>query len=64
MRGNPVRLFGRRLRRSSWLPSASTLWMCRRGCRRRVRLLGSTKANKNDSNDALSTAIAGYSNAR
>jgi hypothetical protein len=25
----------------------------------RVRLLGSTKASKNDSNDALSTAIAG-----
>ena len=33
--------------------------MFRRRCRPRVRLLGSTKAAKNDSNDALSTAIAG-----
>jgi hypothetical protein len=33
--------------------------MCPRPWPRGVRLLGSTKASKNDSNDALATAIAG-----
>ncbi len=45
-------------RRSS-SPRVNMSSMCRPTLAARVRLLGSSKATKNDSNDALSTAIAG-----